>query len=65
MRIGETERSIQEGTRGAVELGKGGGSDYQPPKRKSPWKVQIIGALVGLVVFIIAGIMFFLLHSFH
>jgi hypothetical protein len=57
LRTGETERTVKS----AVEPGKGSGSDYPPPRKQSPWRKQIIGALIGLGIFIIvAGILMLL-----
>jgi hypothetical protein len=50
-----TEKSV----RGAIDSGK---PVYQPPKH-SAWRVQIVGALVGLSVFAIVVVILYLLKS--
>ncbi len=62
MRPHETERSVK----GYVGQQKEGGSSSPPPQRKSPWKTQIIGALIGLALFIIiVGVLYILFGRFR
>ena len=62
MRQHETERSVK----GDIGQQREGGSNSPPPRRKSPWKTQIIGALIGLVLFIvIVGVLYILFSRFR
>ena len=56
LRTGETEQTVN----GAVKEGKIN-SDLPVPRKRSPWRKQIIGALIGLGIFILfAGILILL-----
>ena len=58
----ETDRSIK----GAFKGNKEGGSEHKPPKGKSPWKSAVLGAVIGwglfIVLIVIMGIVFAVLH---
>jgi hypothetical protein len=62
MRPHETERSVK----GHISQQREGGSSSPPLGRKSPWKTQVIGALIGLVLFIvIVGVLYILFSRFR
>ncbi len=53
----------QMGVEGMLGRGTDDGRGGQPPKRRSPWKTQIVGALTSLAVFIVVGGILWLLYA--
>jgi len=57
----ESEQSIK----GAYKEGKRG-SDNPPPRKKSPWRAALIGAVIGLALFaILVAILSYVFGRFH
>jgi hypothetical protein len=61
LRTGETEQTVG----GAVKENKNNSLDYPAPPRHSPWRKQIIGALIGLGFFILVAGILALLNFFR